>query len=142
MQKTIELNWIQRYAVVQLLESGTKGDLTTARTVREVRRGLKLHEAKQRFGELLEQARTEGRVTLDWEDLAEVDAEPVAYALDSGYLQWLQEALVMHDWSKTRGQDGAERSVPPVPVLLEAAADVADTIAAALADGGKEKSGA
>ncbi len=136
VQKTIRLSLAGRNVVAVLLASNTDGTVDTARTIRELRRGLKLREAADAIQKLEEEAQHKADETkrpftgLSWDALTDTEAD--SFTVDSGYLSWLQERLGKHDWGKVKDREGKEITVPVAPALLEAVADTVDAVAAAL----------
>jgi len=126
MLKTITLGLAERVLIARLLDSGSSGEPGVARTVRALRQDLQIRAAAQQAAEEF------GDRT--WDDL--LDAGPAKeYTTDETHLLWLRDSLQRHGdkWSKVRAADGKEVEVPIPAGQLEAIANLADALSAALA---------
>ena len=131
---TIKLGLAERAITNTILAQNTAGDVTTARLVRTLRRGLELRTAETEVNEMVEAARGGGRA-VTYDDLMAVAADdaPAGYDVSTEALRWLQDRLGKSAFGKGRDKDGNTIEVPIAADLLEAVANLADALGDALA---------
>jgi hypothetical protein len=133
-ESTIKLGLAERAITNTILAQNTAGDVTTARLVRTLRRGLDLRAAQTEIDELIEAAKAGGRAVM-YDDLMAVDAEdaPKSYDVSSEALRWLQDRLGKATFGKAKDKDGKDVEVPVAADMLEVFANLADALGDALA---------
>ncbi|MCK9602542.1 MAG: hypothetical protein M0R06_26075 [Sphaerochaeta sp.] len=148
---TVDLGLAERQLLTNLLSTGRKGDLASARMARSVRQAFNLREARMDIEELsddiqrefqywkqgFEKAMAEGRKfdekrppsLLDWGYLLEKNGDTVkTYTCENSVLVAIKDQLVVHDWAKVTGPEGEEKTVTVEQEMLEVLADLVDEL--------------
>ncbi len=130
----------QRLVVSNALGRIAKGDLGSARSVRDLRRSLQLRDADKRIKEIQDEREQKGREQwekehqeeppqgmlfgqLSWDDLLDLGEEG-EFEIDHNHLAFLRTQLGEIDWAK----DAAGKPLPLHPAQLELVADLADRV--------------